>query len=111
SRPRSIRRDGGPFPSASRRPPIPGPFSSISPATAFPRGRRPPRPDQPPKGQRCRPAARDGHQPPARQEAGKAIMAKTNPLGFRIEPELKDALVRAAKDDRRSVSSMVEIII
>ena len=38
-------------------------------------------------------------------------MAKTNPLGFRIEPELKDALVRAAKDDRRSVSSMVEIII
>ncbi len=38
-------------------------------------------------------------------------MAKTNPLGFRIEPELKDALVRAARDDRRSVSSMVEIII
>jgi hypothetical protein len=38
-------------------------------------------------------------------------MAKTNPLGFRIEPALKDALVRAAKDDRRSVSSMVEIII
>lgn len=38
-------------------------------------------------------------------------MAKTNPLGFRIEPALKDALVRAARDDRRSVSSMVEIII
>lgn len=38
-------------------------------------------------------------------------MAKTNPLGFRIEPRLKEALVRAAKDDRRSVSSMVEIVI
>ncbi len=38
-------------------------------------------------------------------------MAKTNPLGFRIEADLKDALVRAARDDRRSVSSMVEIII
>jgi hypothetical protein len=38
-------------------------------------------------------------------------MAKTNPLGFRIEPALKEALVQAAKDDRRSVSSMVEIII
>ena len=38
-------------------------------------------------------------------------MAKTNPLGFRIEADLKDALVRAARDDRRTVSSMVEIII
>lgn len=38
-------------------------------------------------------------------------MSKTNPLGFRIERDLKDALVRAAKDDRRSVSSMVQIIL
>ena len=38
-------------------------------------------------------------------------MSKTNPLGFRIERDLKDALVKAAKDDRRSVSSMVQIIL
>jgi hypothetical protein len=39
------------------------------------------------------------------------IMSKTHPLGFRIERDLKEALVKAAKDDHRSVSSMVEIII
>lgn len=38
-------------------------------------------------------------------------MSKTYPLGFRIERDLKEALVKAAKDDHRSVSSMVEIII
>lgn len=38
-------------------------------------------------------------------------MAKTHPLGFRIERHLKEALVRAAKDDHRSVSSLVEILI
>lgn len=38
-------------------------------------------------------------------------MSKTHPLGFRIERDLKEALVKAAKDDHRSVSSMVEIII
>jgi len=38
-------------------------------------------------------------------------MSKTHPLGFRIERELKEALVRAARDDRRSVSSLVEILI
>lgn len=38
-------------------------------------------------------------------------MAKTHPLGFRIERNLKEALVRAAKDDHRSVSSLVEILI
>jgi len=38
-------------------------------------------------------------------------MSKTHPLGFRIERDLKEALIRAAKDDRRSVSSLVEIII
>ncbi len=36
---------------------------------------------------------------------------KTHPLGFRIEQELKEALVKAARDDRRSVSSLVEIVI
>lgn len=38
-------------------------------------------------------------------------MSKTHPLGFRIERDLKEALIKAAKDDRRSVSSLVEIII
>lgn len=38
-------------------------------------------------------------------------MVKTSPLGFRIEPEVKDALERAAKEDMRSVSSMVEKIL
>lgn len=38
-------------------------------------------------------------------------MVKTHPLGFRVEPELKEALERAAKDDMRSVSSMVEKIL
>lgn len=38
-------------------------------------------------------------------------MVKTNPLGFRVEPEVKEALERAAKADRRSVSSMVEKIL
>jgi hypothetical protein len=38
-------------------------------------------------------------------------MSKTHPLGFRIERDLKEALVQAAKDDRRSVSSLVEILI
>jgi hypothetical protein len=36
---------------------------------------------------------------------------KTHPLGFRIEPEIKEALVRAAKDDHRSVSSLVELVL
>ena len=38
-------------------------------------------------------------------------MAKTHPLGFRIEPEIKEALTVAAKEDHRSVSSLVELII
>lgn len=38
-------------------------------------------------------------------------MAKTNPLGFRVEPEIKEALEKAAKADDRSVSSMVERIL
>ncbi|WP_292501017.1 hypothetical protein [Mesorhizobium sp.] len=38
-------------------------------------------------------------------------MVKTHPLGFRVEQELKEALERAAKDDLRSVSSMVEKIL
>ena len=36
---------------------------------------------------------------------------KTHPPGFRIEQKLKEALVKAARDDRRSVSSLVEIVI
>lgn len=38
-------------------------------------------------------------------------MSKTHPLGFRIERHLKEALVKAAKDDHRSVSSLTEILI
>lgn len=39
------------------------------------------------------------------------IMAKTPSLGVRVQPETKDALDRAAKDDMRSVSSLVEKIL
>jgi hypothetical protein len=38
-------------------------------------------------------------------------MVRTAPLGFRVEPDLKAALERAAKDDDRSVSSLVERIL
>jgi hypothetical protein len=38
-------------------------------------------------------------------------MAKTHPLGFRIEQDIKEALTAAAKEDHRSVSSLVELII
>jgi hypothetical protein len=38
-------------------------------------------------------------------------MARTNPLGVRVEPEIKGALERAAKDDDRSVSSLVERVL
>ena len=35
-------------------------------------------------------------------------MARTNPLGVRVRPEIKEALEKAAADDDRSVSSLVE---
>jgi len=38
-------------------------------------------------------------------------MAKTHPLGFRVEPEVKVALEKAAKDDARSVSSLIQLIL
>ena len=38
-------------------------------------------------------------------------MAKTPSLGVRVLPEVKEALERAARDDDRTVSSMVERII
>jgi hypothetical protein len=38
-------------------------------------------------------------------------MAKTNPLGIRVQPEVKAALERAAKDDLRSVSSLIEKVL
>ena len=38
-------------------------------------------------------------------------MAKGAPIGFRIDPEIKAALERAAKDDERSVSSLVTLIV
>lgn len=38
-------------------------------------------------------------------------MVKSSPLSFRVEAELKAALEKAAKDDRRSVSSLTEKIL
>ncbi len=38
-------------------------------------------------------------------------MTRSAPISFRIEPELKEALERAAKEDMRSVSSMVEKVL
>ena len=38
-------------------------------------------------------------------------MAKTPSLGVRVQPETKAALEKAAKDDLRSVSSLIEKIL
>ena len=38
-------------------------------------------------------------------------MAKGDPIGFRIEPEIKEALEAAARADDRSLSSLVTIIL
>ena len=38
-------------------------------------------------------------------------MAKTPSLGVRVQPETKAALDKAAKDDLRSVSSLIEKIL
>ncbi len=38
-------------------------------------------------------------------------MKRTAPLGLRIKPAVKEALERAAKADRRTVASYVEILL
>lgn len=38
-------------------------------------------------------------------------MVRTAPISFRIEPALKEALEKAAKEDMRSLSSMIEKIL
>lgn len=38
-------------------------------------------------------------------------MTKTSPIGFRVRPEVKIALEKAAKEDFRSLSSMIEKIL
>jgi hypothetical protein len=38
-------------------------------------------------------------------------VTKTHPLGFRVEPEVKEALEKAAKADGRSVSNLIERIL
>jgi len=38
-------------------------------------------------------------------------MAKTDPPGFRVEPQIGETLEKAVKEDRRSVSSLVEKIL
>lgn len=48
--------------------------------------------------------------PLAIQHSG-LTMTKTLPLGFRIEHEIKEALTVAAREDHRSVSSLVELIV
>ncbi|MET4701927.1 hypothetical protein ABIE65_004976 [Constrictibacter sp. MBR-5] len=40
-----------------------------------------------------------------------SAMARTAPTSMRLDPEVKAALERAAKDDMRSVSSLVEKIL
>ena len=38
-------------------------------------------------------------------------MARLNPLGVRLEPDTKAAIEKAAADDRRSISSMIDKIL
>lgn len=38
-------------------------------------------------------------------------MNKTLPVSFRLPPEKKEALAKAAADDSRSLSSMMEVIL
>ncbi|MBC7285842.1 YlcI/YnfO family protein [Hoeflea sp.] len=38
-------------------------------------------------------------------------MAKTASIGIRVDPELKEAIDAAAKEDRRSVASYIEKLI
>ena len=38
-------------------------------------------------------------------------MARTASIGIRVEPDLKDAAERAAKDDRRTVASLIEKVL
>lgn len=38
-------------------------------------------------------------------------MASHPPTSMRLDPQIKDALARAAKDDDRSVSSLVERVL
>lgn len=38
-------------------------------------------------------------------------MSKTPSLGVRVEPDVKQALLRAASDDMRSMSSLIEKIL
>jgi hypothetical protein len=38
-------------------------------------------------------------------------MVKSAPLGLRINPEVKEALERAAKDDERSVAAYAERVL
>ena len=38
-------------------------------------------------------------------------MARTTNIGFRVEPAVKEAAERAAADDRRSLSSLIEKVL
>jgi hypothetical protein len=41
----------------------------------------------------------------------RMVQRKTAQLNMRIEPELKEAAEKAAADDRRSLSSLIEILL
>ena len=38
-------------------------------------------------------------------------MARTASIGIRVEPVVKDAAEKAAKDDRRTVAALIEMIL
>ncbi len=38
-------------------------------------------------------------------------MARTASIGIRVEPDLKEAAERAAKDDHRTVASLIEKVL
>ena len=38
-------------------------------------------------------------------------MVRTASIGIRVEPDLKEAAERAAKDDRRTVASLIEKVL
>ena len=42
---------------------------------------------------------------------GGSSMPKGSPIGFRIEPEIKAALEKAAEDDERSLSSLITVVL
>jgi hypothetical protein len=64
------------------------------------------------------PSTREGSmtKPPRKKTTRRKLAVSegqsgTSPLAFRLVPKLKDALVKAARDDRRSVSSLCQKVL